>query len=89
MLITLPDPHPGRCLNFRSGKRCLDYDGHDSKCQFPPEEKKPYESNWDQIGWSLKPVEPEPWVAPWDENRGGDTGITNIRISTTDGSGNV
>lgn len=71
--ITAPDPFPGRCKNYRSPGfgmetlRCLDYEGHDSRCQFG--EPKPvmnpaYSQTYPQQG-------PEPWVSPLTE--GDDT----------------
>ena len=67
MLIVLPDPDPGRCKNYRDGRRCLDYDDHDSRCTFP-EESDPYGFQVQQShGWILDSTTPQPWVSPLDE----------------------
>lgn len=68
--ITLPDPHPGRCLNIRfhwqtGTVRCLDYEGHDSACMFP--QPPPHRESTDGTqGYTIKP--PVPWVSPLDAN---------------------
>ncbi len=65
MLISVPDPHPGRCLNARFGVgRCLEYNDHNSKYRFA--DVDPDKELWNQAdscGWSMtrKPV---PWVVP-------------------------
>lgn len=44
MYHILPDPHPGRCLNFRhdtgpegKARRCLEREGTRHECRFEPE----------------------------------------------------
>lgn len=62
----LPDPHPGRCPNFRSDgqggtNRCLRRaDDHANKeCRFPVKE-----SQHTHGGQVYRQREPEPWVEP-------------------------
>lgn len=73
MILNLPDPHPGRCLNYREGrdymgypvpKRCLDYEGHDGRCRFQ-EDPAP----GPRLGEGGIYVAPEPkaWVSPLGE----------------------
>lgn len=65
MIISVPDPHPGRCLNFRNGARCLHYDRHDSRCVFPKETS--IYDDWKSAGHGYTIREPEPWKSPLDE----------------------
>lgn len=67
--IHLPDPHPGRCQNFRRDPgddygvktlRCLQREGHDSKCRFPPASKRLPSSGISHPS----AVKPEPWTPP-------------------------
>ncbi len=70
MLIVVPDPHPGRCLNMRHGNRCLHYDEHDSHCQFPQDDPE-HDLYWQvqSRGWMLDQKAPEPWVSPLKEDK--------------------
>ena len=71
--IHLPDPDPGRCKNHRPSKtwndygaiqlRCLDYEGHDSKCTFP-EDPKPVPRYDVAHSIYTNPEKPKPWVSP-------------------------
>lgn len=69
MNILMPDPHPGRCLNFRydttahTTKRCLDYEGHDGRCRFPDPYVPPARTR-DTSGAAWQVKQPEPWVSP-------------------------
>ena len=69
MHVELPDPHPGRCRNLRTvgpeTLRCLDYDNLPHVCVFP-EPKRLSSSN----SYTVKTVEPEPWVKPGTSGRG-------------------
>ena len=67
MIITVPDPHPGRCLNYRMGRRCIDYDKHDSPCTFEKRKGPAFGEASEYAGWSLVPKEPVPWVRPEEE----------------------
>lgn len=62
MNITMPDPNPGRCLNYRKGLRCLDADGHESACWFP---KPPPEPAGQTQGGGWGYTNPRPWVVPF------------------------
>ena len=64
MIITVPDPHPGRCLNYRQGNRCLDYDRHQAACTFREDEHDPYGWEFQHRGWQYTPKNPEPWKSP-------------------------
>lgn len=67
--VTSPDPHPGRCPNFRSdgpptftSRRCLEREddfGH--VCRFDPPRPAVSQSS---VGWSTGSAKPKPWVAP-------------------------
>lgn len=68
MIIHVPDPHPGRCLNHRrdpsdpygvSTLRCLRTEGHAEACCFP--EPPPLRLNPCN---SYVQRQPEPWVEP-------------------------
>lgn len=64
MTIIIPDPHPGRCLNTRTGQRCEDRDHHSGSCRFP--KPKPFiEAGGQSQSWGGH-VPPEPWVPPWE-----------------------
>lgn len=72
MILNLPDPHPGRCLNHRQGrdhtgypvsKRCLDYEGHDGRCRFP-EDPAPGPRQGEAVSYGTQ--EPKAWVRPWN-----------------------
>ena len=63
MIITIPDPDPGRCQNHRNGRRCLNYDHHDSACMFP-EESDPVGWELQHRNWQYTQRKPEPWVSP-------------------------
>lgn len=74
MILNLPDPHPGRCTNYRTGKdafgyprskRCLDYEGHDSRCKFP-DDPKPVSIDMQTVWGGTQQAKPEPWVSPLD-----------------------
>lgn len=68
MLISLPDPHPGRCLNFRRGNRCLDYDLHKGACRFADKKDSPYDQDmFRSVDYSWSPKEPEPWKSPLED----------------------
>jgi hypothetical protein len=67
----LPDPHPGRCLNYRIDPndpyrvktlRCLEREGHDSKCRFPEPTPK-FDQAISHVH-SFDLPKPEPWVVP-------------------------
>lgn len=71
MYNTLPDPNPGRCLNFRTithgdghieHLRCLDYENTPHECSFP--EPTHFVALVHNIFKSSDP--PEPWVKPDD-----------------------
>jgi len=68
-----PDPHPGRCKNFRQGpidmrtympmnRRCLRMDLHEGSCRFDVEPTPSY-STHDHYTMNV-PRLPEPWVEP-------------------------
>lgn len=64
-----PDPHPGRCLNYRvqpcgQTVRCLDYEGTEHACRFPIESSS--EARHGNI-YALRTRSPKPWVRPGDE----------------------
>lgn len=60
------DPHPGRCRSFRpvpgslESVRCLDYEGTDHICRFPP--RKPAMTTATSATYSR--TDPKPWVRP-------------------------
>ena len=68
----LPDPHPGRCKNYRQDqfdpvtgipltRRCLKLDLHEGSCRFEPKK----EFNLAQThSWHSRIEEPKPWVEP-------------------------
>lgn len=68
MIIHVPDPHPGRCLNYRRDPsdsyglrnlRCLKREGHTEACRFP---SPPPQISTD---WSTYvQAEAEEWVDP-------------------------
>lgn len=64
MYFRLPDPFPGRCLNNRQGQRCLDRDGHNSKCQFPGPSPLPGVHEHSVQTYTYQ--QPEPWIPPWE-----------------------
>lgn len=76
MIVTVPDPDPGRCQSFRNGsmgqggfgnpRRCLDYEGHAGRCTFPSD--TPVTSQATSYQLQQMP-EPKPWVSPLDEKR--------------------
>lgn len=67
MHINALDPNPGRCLNHRTSPdgntvRCLDYEGTDHVCSFPP---FPIAlSGSASMSYSITTPEPKPWVKP-------------------------
>lgn len=75
MILNLPDPHPGRCKNYRAGsdcygmpnsKRCLGYEMKSHVCEFEPDpERTSVPMGWGQAS-SFTPPEPVPWVSPLD-----------------------
>lgn len=78
MNVALPDPDPGRCSNYRTGKdaygeprskRCLDYEGHDSRCRFP-DDPKPVSIMAHLQSYQGSTAAPKPWVSPLDEEEG-------------------
>lgn len=80
MIIHMPDPDPGRCLNYRNGtmgqgglgnaRRCLDYEGHSGACRFAPEVPATVFAQSQQTSSYQGTPKPEPWVSPLDANRG-------------------
>lgn len=74
MEIHLPDPYPGRCLNFRSraapgGRietvRCLDYEGTEHVCTFPPfTYHPPIATAYASSVSTYTQEQPQPWVKP-------------------------
>jgi hypothetical protein len=69
--VRIPDPYPGRCLNYRASvsaigeptnKRCLDYEDHDGKCRFEPD-PPPTPTDWGSSG-IYQSTTPKPWVSP-------------------------
>ena len=67
MIIAIPDPHPGRCLNIRNGDRCLDYDHHDGSCRFGLDHEHELWWQVEHRSWSIKATPPVPWVSPVGE----------------------
>lgn len=73
MHTEMPDPHPGRCKNFRtvwvSGYpetiRCLDYEGTAHVCHFPPPADRSL-SNSHNVWVGGQPL-PQPWIKPRTE----------------------
>lgn len=70
MIIHLPDPNPGRCLNMRPGhdgngypvnRRCLLYENERHICEFPP---NPPVSRSGSGQWTSHTEKIEPWVSP-------------------------
>lgn len=63
------DPHPGRCKNVRpsndgerdTSRRCIEMDGHDSRCRFKPQPVRATGYDHYTIGTQPPPV---PWVVP-------------------------
>ena len=68
MLIALPDPHPGRCQNYRNGNRCLDYDLHKERCRFQDGESDPFGWQFQSRSWIFSTEPPKPWVSPLAED---------------------
>ena len=64
MIINMPDPHPGRCRNWRDGERCLDHDGTEHVCSFRKPMPTPPEF-WNQSS-SQTTAKPKPWIKPKD-----------------------
>jgi len=65
MYIQMPDPNPGRCLNFRhdtgpygKARRCLEAEGTKHVCRFDPPERRPASERIYQAS------APEPWIVP-------------------------
>jgi hypothetical protein len=67
--ITMPDPHPGRCKNFRSithsdtyieTLRCLEYENEPHRCRFP----KITHVVASNIFQTSDTPQPKPWVRP-------------------------
>jgi len=67
MVITLPDPYPGRCENYRNRQRCLHRDHHEGKCVFPEPRVRDVHSSSDSTSWVQTKQEPEPWIPPWEK----------------------
>lgn len=72
MYIEMPDPHPGRCRNYRyvgnESYRCLDYDNRPHVCRFPEYTISTTSGTGSaSITYTIPKVEPKPWVAPGDE----------------------
>lgn len=70
--MTTPDPHPGRCPNYRSkvhpdgyleAARCLEYDATEHVCRFPA---FVHQASPGGIAYSQQTVAPKPWVRPDD-----------------------
>ena len=68
MTFIVPDPHPGRCQNYRTVNhgngqaehlRCLDYENVEHVCSFPSPMSTPTQS----LGVYTAP-KPEPWEKP-------------------------
>ena len=70
MYVTIPDPHPGRCLNFRAKlygagmKRCLDYENSRHVCSFEVEKQPRITHDHSSLIYTQEP--PKPWVRPED-----------------------
>ena len=71
--VTQPDPHPGRCKNFRHdtgpygrARRCLEAEGTQHECRFEPVSQEELDRSWGRAssGASYQKVEPTPWVVP-------------------------
>jgi hypothetical protein len=67
MEIHLPDPHPGRCLNFRHDtgragrlRRCLEMEGTKHVCRFDP----PAPSQQATHSYTLTEPRQRPWKVP-------------------------
>jgi hypothetical protein len=60
--ITLPDQHPGRCLNHRGILRCLEAEGTEHVCRFPAPRR--LVKNPMHAGSFIYASEPKPWVVP-------------------------
>jgi hypothetical protein len=69
MHIIEPDPHPGRCENYRSvvhsdgyveTLRCLDYEGTEHICSFPEPEHRVITVG----GYTYTPQAPQRWIKP-------------------------
>lgn len=67
----MPDPHPGRCLNYRTkthsdgyieSLRCLDYEGTEHVCSFPSSTHVTITGQWQS--WAGAQVDSKPWVKP-------------------------
>lgn len=67
MRIEMPDPYPGRCLNVRRDKRCLDRDRHASACRFPADPPVLLDEFWQQSASGYDPYA-KPWVPPWERD---------------------
>lgn len=72
MILTVHDPFPGRCRNYRTTThgngeietlRCLDYENRPHVCEFPP--GKPIMATTTSLHYTHR--EPEPWVRPGEE----------------------
>lgn len=69
MNVNVPDPNPGRCLNFRRSKyhpgmiRCLDYENVPHICSFEVE-KPPLITHDHSAAFAYMKDEPKPWVKP-------------------------
>jgi hypothetical protein len=67
MYIVQPDPHPGRCPNYRPGNysqesvRCLEYAATEHVCRFP--EPRTLVTETGSCHSYTKP-QPAPWVRP-------------------------
>ena len=74
MNITLPDPNPGRCGNFRASRfspgkwlRCLDYEAIPHFCSFEAESRPSPIVNTTA---TYQSVPPKPWVKPAPREEG-------------------
>jgi hypothetical protein len=71
MYIEVPDPHPGRCRNYRYShpgwERCLDYDNRPHTCRFPEPTSATTGTSSYTLTWSTSTSPPKPWVMPGDE----------------------
>jgi hypothetical protein len=73
VIINAPDQHPGRCQNWRSrpdrngypsSVRCLDYEGTEHVCTFPPP-PPPLPDPWGaNVANVYRQEPPKPWVKP-------------------------